>query len=39
MRGALRQRFDEVSVSFVPLNAPPAFVYTCTKRSDHAGRL
>jgi phospholipid N-methyltransferase len=31
MRKALNSLFDEVSISFVPLNVPPAFVYTCTK--------
>jgi phospholipid N-methyltransferase len=36
MRRALRELFDEVSIAFVPLNVPPAFVYTCTKRRDHA---
>lgn len=37
MRKTLRSLFDEVSISFVPLNVPPAFVYTCTKRSNGAG--
>lgn len=33
MKKQLKQRFDEVTVSLVPLNLPPAFVYTCVKRS------
>jgi phospholipid N-methyltransferase len=33
MRKSLRSLFDDVSISFVPLNVPPAFVYTCTKRA------
>jgi phospholipid N-methyltransferase len=33
MRRAFRSIFQDVSISFVPLNFPPAFVYTCTKRA------
>lgn len=33
MRRTFQAVFQDVSVSFVPLNVPPAFVYTCTKRA------
>jgi phospholipid N-methyltransferase len=33
MRRALTALFGDVSLSFVPWNVPPAFVYTCTKRT------
>jgi phospholipid N-methyltransferase len=36
MRKALRAMFDDVSIAFVPLNVPPAFVYTCTKTRSSA---
>jgi phospholipid N-methyltransferase len=31
MRKQLLHHFDAVDISFVPLNLPPAFVYTCRK--------
>ncbi|UFJ41257.1 phospholipid methyltransferase [Brevibacillus humidisoli] len=31
MKAELQQRFDQVDISFTPLNVPPAFVYTCFK--------
>jgi phospholipid N-methyltransferase len=31
MRKQLLRHFDTVDISFVPLNIPPAFVYTCRK--------
>lgn len=31
MRRMLKALFQDVSISFVPLNIPPAFVYTCIK--------
>lgn len=34
MKKQLEQRFDQVNISLVPLNIPPAFVYTCVKRLD-----
>jgi phospholipid N-methyltransferase len=38
MRKALRSMFEDVSISFVPLNVPPSFVYTCTKRAEDGRR-
>jgi phospholipid N-methyltransferase len=32
MKKQLEQRFQKVTISFVPLNLPPALVYTCVKR-------
>ncbi|WP_442870452.1 class I SAM-dependent methyltransferase [Aneurinibacillus sp. Ricciae_BoGa-3] len=31
MRKQLEERFEQVRLNFVPLNVPPAFVYTCKK--------
>jgi len=37
MKKQLKQRFDVVRVSMIPLNVPPAFVYTCVKKSELDG--
>jgi phospholipid N-methyltransferase len=31
MKNMLKQHFRHVNICFVPLNIPPAFVYTCKK--------
>ncbi|MET3289053.1 UNVERIFIED_CONTAM: phospholipid N-methyltransferase [Brevibacillus sp. OAP136] len=34
MKKQLSDRFDLLSIEFVPVNVPPAFVYVCQKRSE-----
>jgi phospholipid N-methyltransferase len=34
MKKQLATQFDKVNISFVPLNIPPAFVYTCRKAAE-----
>jgi len=33
MRKALKKKFSEVQIEFVPFNLPPAFVYHCKKKT------
>lgn len=39
MRKLLKREFSQVSISYVPFNIPPAFVYTCYKEKLPSARL